>query len=58
MKTRTIRFLCRQMLRPEFWLLVLCAVLLYYIFIWQRLLKNMIFQSAGEFFREAAKYAV
>jgi len=46
------------MLRPEFWLLVLCAVLLYYIFIWQRLLKNMIFQSAGEFFREAAKYAV
>ncbi len=58
MKNRTIRFLCRQFLRPEFWLLVLCAVLLYYIFSWQRRLKNLIFESAGEFFKEAVKYAV
>jgi hypothetical protein len=55
MKSRTIRFLCRQLLTPEFWLLVLIAVLLYYLFQWQRRLKNLIFESAGEFFKEVAK---
>lgn len=55
MANRTVKFLCRQVLRPEFWLLVLCAVMLYYIYIWQRRLRNMIFESAGEFYKEAFK---
>jgi hypothetical protein len=52
-KSKTTRFLIKQICGPDFWLMVLAGVLIYYLITWRMRLKNNVFQAAGEFAKTA-----
>jgi hypothetical protein len=58
MKNKTMKFLFRQMLGPEFWLLVVIGVLIYYLFMWRMSLRERILCMAGEFAKGAMRHAI
>ena len=50
---KMLKFLWKQVSGLDFWLLVLCCILIYYLLNWRMRLRDNIFNLAGEFAKRA-----
>lgn len=55
---RAMRFLWEQSKKPNMWLLVLMGVMSWYIWIWQKRLRDSILADAAAFINEVSRRAI